>query len=279
MGRCHYSSGKTNCQHRDDGLSGQCLPGGKPHLFCLESDVIQTAVRDVERNRILNMLGLTMEAARINPVMHESRKALLETKTDKKSGRIVYSRRIYWCACHVRDDDMITGVHVGSLTCKPGFEFISMEESRERMSLRNFVAPRLRHASPLAFAMSSEASSLSEEVVQQSCAMKRLKIEFASTDRTVQLQLAAANDTIKRLTEENSSLELRLIAQDERIRQLSQPRKDINAVLANIRREYIRMDLEAQDFMMALPHDMATIKELCRRSGVIIAPHKLCQLL
>ena len=286
MGRCHYSSGKTNCQHRDDGLSGQCLPGGKPHLFCLESDVIQTAVRDVERNRILNMLGLTLEAARLNPGMHESRIALLATKTDKISGRIVYSRRIYWCACHVRDDDMITGVHVGSLTCKPGFEFISMEESRERMSLRNFVAPRLRHASPLAFAMSSENSSLSEEVVQQRDAMKRLKIEFASTDRTVQLQLtaaneqlAAANDTIKRLTEENSSLELRLIAQDERIRQLSLPRKDINAVLANIRREYIRMDLEAQDFMMALPHDMATIKELCRRSGVIIAPHKLCQLL
>jgi len=248
--------------------------------------VIQTAVRDVERNRILNMLGLTMEAGRINAVMHASRMALLETKTDKKSGRIVYSRRIYWCACHVRDDDMITGVHVGSLTCKPGFEFISMEESRERMSLRNFVAPRLRHASPLAFAMSSENSSLSEEVVQQRDAMKRLKIEFASTDRTVQLQLAAANeqlaaanDTIKRLTEENSSLELRLIAQDERIRQLSLPRKDINAVLANIRREYIKMDLEAQDFMMALPHDMATIKELCRRSGVIIAPHKLCQLL
>ena len=107
----------------------------------------------------------TCNAARINPVMLESRMALLETKTDKKSGRIVYSRRIYWCACHVRDDDMITGVHVGSLTCKPGFEFISMQESRERMSLRNFVAPRLRHASPLAFAMSSEASSRSEEVV------------------------------------------------------------------------------------------------------------------
>jgi hypothetical protein len=255
------------------------LPGGKPHLFCLESDVIQTDERDAERNRILDMLGLTKEAARINAVMHQSRMALLDTKTDTNSGKTVYSRRIFWCACHVRDDDMITGKHFGSLTCKPGFKFISMEESRERLSLLNFVAPRLRHASPLALAMSSEASSLSEEVVQQRGAIKELKFEFASTDRTVQLQLVTANDIIIRLTAENSSNALRLTAQDELIRQLRQPRKDINDVHANIRREYVKMETEAQDLMLALPHNMGTIRELCRRSGVIFLPHQLCQLL
>ena len=160
---------------------------------------------------------------------------------------------------------------------------MSMEQTRERLSRAMFVNPRLKHASPLALTLSSEAQSLSEEVVLQKDVVKELKFELTSTDRIVQLELAAANKTIKRLTAENISNQLRftarLTAQDERIRQLSQPRKDINAVHANIRREYARMEMEAQELMTVLPHNMATIKELCHRCGVIFLPHHLCQLL
>ena len=108
--------------------------------------------------------------------------------------------------------------------------------------------------------------------------MKELKYDHASIDRAVQLQLDAANDTIKKLTAVNSSNELRLIAQDEQIRQLSQPRKDINAIHFNIRREYAKMQMEALEerLMTVLPHNMATIEELCRRSGVTLLPHQLC---
>ena len=271
MGRCHYCLGKTNCLHRNDGACGQCLPGRKPHLFLLEAGVIQTAERDMERIRILDMLGITAKAARSNADMLQLRTALLGTKIgDNKSEKPVYSHRIYWCSCHVHDNDVIAGSQPGSLICKPGFNFISMEESRERLLLLAFVPPRLKNASPLALALASEASSLSEEVVQRSSAMKELQYGHASNDRAVQLQLDAANDTIKKLTAVNSSNELRLIAQDEQIKQLGQlqPRKSINAVHFNIRREYAKMQSEADELRTVLPHNMETIKELCRRSGV-----------
>jgi len=249
-------------------------------LFLLEAGVIQTAARDMERIRILDMLGITTEAARSNHDMLQLRTALLGTKIgDNKSEKPVYSHRIYWCSCHVHDNDVIAGSQPGSLICRPGFKLMSMEESRERLSLLAFVPPRLKHASPLAKAMLSEASSLSEEVVQQRSAMKELKYRdhSASIDRAVQLQLDAANDTIKKLTAVNSSNELRLIAQDEQIRQLSQPRKDINAIHFNIRREYAKMQMEAEERMTVLPHNMATIKELCLRCGVIFLSHHLCR--
>ena len=79
----------------------------------------------------------------------------------------------------------------------------------------------------------------------------------------------------------NSSNELRLIAQDEQIKQLGQlqPRKSINAVHFNIRREYAKMQSEADELRTVLPHNMETIKELCRRSGVYwLLPHQLCKL-
>ena len=251
-------------------------------MFRLESDVIKNDERDTERIRILDMLGITTEAARSNAQMLQLRITLLGTKIGANKAQLpVYSHRIYWCSCHVHDNDMIPGSQPGSLICKPGFKLISMKESRERLSQLTFVSPRLKHASPLALTLSSEAQSLSEEVVLQRSAVKELKFELTSTDRTVQLQLAAANDTIKRLTAENISNQLRLTAQDEQIRQLSQPvvRKNINAVHANIRREYARMETEAQELMAALPHNMATIKELCLRCGVIFLSHHLCQLL
>ena len=150
------------------------------------------------------MLGITSS----NAEMLQLRIALLGTKIgDNKLEKPVYSLTIYWCSCHVHDNDMITGVHLDSLTCKPGFKLMSMEESRTRLALLSYVAPRLKNASPLALALASEASSLSEEVVQRSSAMKELKYGHASNDRAVQLQLDAANDTIKKLTAVNSSNE------------------------------------------------------------------------
>ena len=144
MGRCHYCRGATNCLHRDDGPSGQCLPREKPRLFILNRHVIQSAEIDKERIRILDGLGINMKD------MPELRMALLGTETHKTSGKTVYSRRIYWCACHVNSNDMIAGSHPGSLKCKPGIKFLSMKESRERLALLTFVSPQLKHASPLA---------------------------------------------------------------------------------------------------------------------------------
>jgi len=227
--------------------------------------VIQSAEIDKERIRILDGLGINMKD------MPELRMALLGTETHKTSGKTVYCRRIYWCACHVNSNDMIAGSHPGSLKCKPGFKFLSMKESRERLALLTFVSPQLKHASPLALALSSEADALTEELVLQKGAMKKIKFEVASNDQALQLELVDANETIERLTVEISSNQLLLVAQEKRMRQLSQPRKNINAVHANIRREHAKMETEAQELMVALPHNMATIEEVCRRSGVIFA--------
>jgi hypothetical protein len=137
MGRCHYCLGKTNCQHRNDGPFGQCFPGRKPHLFRLESDVIKNDERDTERIRILDMLG----------IITKLRIILLGTKIGaNKSNLPVYSHRIYWCSCHVHDNDTIPGSQPGSLICKPGFKLISMKESRKRLSQLTFVSPRLKHS-------------------------------------------------------------------------------------------------------------------------------------
>ena len=69
-------------------------------MFRLESDVIKNDERDTERIRILDMLGITTEL----------RISLLGAKIRvgaNKSQLPVYSHRIYWCSCHVHDNDMI----------------------------------------------------------------------------------------------------------------------------------------------------------------------------
>jgi hypothetical protein len=260
---CMYNRGGVACDHRK-GRENKCawpLTLAKPTrimLFKLRAGVQQTDERDIERIRVIDLLGInkatSCDASTWGALL---RIALLKT-IQNTMGKLVYDRDVFFCSCHVHPDDITVGQREGSFSLVDNFRILGTVEMQRlpnspvTVSFRpQFIQPKLRHASPLAVTLSTANEELSVMLQRKHQTFKVIESNFESMETD-----------FKRINEQLSD-EVRILRSE-----IVELRTNINAIDNAARKIFYQLDTEAQLVGESLTWSLDTLHAIYTHANV-----------